>query len=117
MEAKEVWIEIARQVPAVAAFLIIAGVIVQVFIKATRSLVDGLLEFLKQQSESTTTALNDVADKLETMGTRIVARIEQHDQSVEGRVVSAIERYNGRNEVPTPKKRSKNAPNQKASSA
>ena len=98
MESPSIWIEIARQVPAVAAFLIIAGIIVQVFIKATRSLVDGLLEFLKQQSESTTSALNDVAEKLETMGTRIVQRIEQHDQSVETRVVSAIERYNGRKE-------------------
>jgi hypothetical protein len=92
---ESVWLEMARQIPAVLAFLLIAGIIVQLFIKSIRSLTNDWMSFLQKQSEGTENALAKVALNLETMGTRIVDRLDRHDQAVETRVVNALQRYKG----------------------
>lgn len=92
---ESVWLEMARQVPAVLAFLLIAGIIVQVFIKSIRSLTNDWMTFLQKQSEGTENALAKVALNLETMGSRIVDRLDQHDRQVETKMVNALQRYEG----------------------
>ena len=90
-----VWIEIARQVPAVLAFLFIVMVINRNYINQNSTIINSFLSHLQAQNEGEKAAMKEIAASLETMGTKIVDRLDQHDDAVETKVVQAIQRYNG----------------------
>lgn len=87
-----VWVEIARQVPAVLAFLVIVMIINRNYIAQNSTIINSFLGHLQKQDEGDKKAMKEIANSLEAMGVSIVKRLDEHDNCVEGKVISAIQK-------------------------